>query len=389
MKKNSELLTQLILIATSILVTLLMLEITVRIIGNVNEDGQFYFLERRIPPYQLPIHAMERSLQRYLENTESATLLYDEQTGWILNPDNDDVNMFGMHSLNNPCIVNSEGITRIALFGDSFVAGDEVSADETWAVALEHCLNENNSVVEVLNFGVSAYGMDQAYLRYLEIGQAFEPDIVIFGFQPGDMHRNMTAFRPLVGGSLPFSKPRYIIEDEQLRLLNQPAIAPDALIDVYQNFDSHSLVQYEILYDDQYQDRWWSNSRLLSLVSYLLRDERYISIYDEYTEQSQFASLAMSIIDNFVQDVENDSSQFIIVHLPPRPIIETIVADETSLSYAFMLNEFEERFPVIDISHIFINNLDQHWMPGGHYSAEANLLVGQEICNQLLSLQID
>ena len=47
------------------------------------------------------------------------------------------------------------------------------------AIYLQHKLKDAGIRAEVLNFGVGAYGMDQAYLRWREQGKNFAPDIVI------------------------------------------------------------------------------------------------------------------------------------------------------------------------------------------------------------------
>jgi len=52
---------------------------------------------------------------------------------------------------------------RVALVGDSFTFGMEVPYEDTWGAQLERALAGD---VQVLNFGVDGYGVDQAYLRY-------------------------------------------------------------------------------------------------------------------------------------------------------------------------------------------------------------------------------
>ena len=66
--------------------------------------------------------------------------------------------------------------------------------------------------VELLNYGVPAYGLDQAYLRYLKVGAQYHPNIVFIGYMTENFERDVNVFRPFYGNGYPdwiFSKPRF------------------------------------------------------------------------------------------------------------------------------------------------------------------------------------
>jgi len=67
---------------------------------------------------------------------------------------------------------------RLALFGDSFVFCDGEPLEATWPYMLEQAVNG----LEVINFGVSGYGLSSSYLRYLKEGQQYNPDIVFINY---------------------------------------------------------------------------------------------------------------------------------------------------------------------------------------------------------------
>ena len=69
-------------------------------------------------------------------------------------------------------------IVRIATFGDSFTHGDEVKNKQTW----QEKLNSIDQNLEILNFGVNGYGLDQSFLRYQKDGVKFNSHIVLIGF---------------------------------------------------------------------------------------------------------------------------------------------------------------------------------------------------------------
>lgn len=111
------------------------------------------------------------------------------------------------------------GTLRIAIFGDSFTFGEEVSDDETFAYQLERLLPG----VEVLNFGVHGYGHDQELLYLREALPRYRPDIVLVGHVNDDSIRNMLAFRS-------FAKPWFRLEGGALALHGTPVPTPKAFL---------------------------------------------------------------------------------------------------------------------------------------------------------------
>jgi len=112
-------------------------------------------------------------------------------------------------------------VIRVAAFGDSFTFGSDVANDATWESQLE----EQGSRFEVLNFGVGAYGLDQAYLRYLQDGVPFHSDIVIIGFMSENIYRNLNVFRLFYSSLYKtnlYTKPRFSLENGNLILFKNP-----------------------------------------------------------------------------------------------------------------------------------------------------------------------
>jgi len=67
---------------------------------------------------------------------------------------------------------------RVAVFGDSFVFCDDEITQNCWTYFLEKAIPN----LEVLNFGVSGYGLGQSYLRYLKDGLKFNPDVIFINY---------------------------------------------------------------------------------------------------------------------------------------------------------------------------------------------------------------
>ncbi len=154
---------------------------------------------------------------------------YDSSRGWALRRNIRQMTVFG----NKVLCTNSKGLRgqreftyekeagkqRIIILGDSFTFGDEVSDDETYASRLQQMLPRT----EVINMGIHGYGHDQMLILLREEGVKYEPDIVILGFLPMDMARNLLGFRD-------YAKPRFVREEGELRLTGTPVPRPEQVL---------------------------------------------------------------------------------------------------------------------------------------------------------------
>ena len=68
-----------------------------------------------------------------------------------------------------------KGISRILLFGDSNAFGDGVSYEASFAGKLEKL----NSRIEIYNFAMTGFAVDQQYLCYQEFARKLEHDLII------------------------------------------------------------------------------------------------------------------------------------------------------------------------------------------------------------------
>lgn len=108
------------------------------------------------------------------------------------------INSSGLLDRERP-LTKPPGIFRIAVFGDSFTEGMQVSKENRFTSLLEDKLNSKGpQKFEVLNCGMSGYGTGQEYLLYLTKIRTFRPDVVILCVNEWDVDKN-TAFpdRPL------------------------------------------------------------------------------------------------------------------------------------------------------------------------------------------------
>ncbi len=202
-------------------------------------DGQFR--QWRLPPYPL---LFTENQAKWLAEDDWPYYRFDAALGWVTKPNA--VFGEGRYRTNSAAIrsdreyepIAPAGVRRIAVFGDSFIHGDEVANSETaWAM-----LESVDPAVEVLNFGVPGYGTDQSYLRYLHDGARYRPHVVVVGLMLENIQRNVSVFRPAYyhDTGLPLAKPRFRLDaGGELELVPCPA---SSLAELRELIDSRRLV---------------------------------------------------------------------------------------------------------------------------------------------------
>jgi hypothetical protein len=101
------------------------------------------------------------------------------------------INGQGMRDDREHAYAKPAGRKRIVSLGDSFTAGYEVQAEESFSAVLERELRARGHDVEVLNAGVSGYGNAEACL-YLERELfKYDPDVVVISFFNNDLVDNV------------------------------------------------------------------------------------------------------------------------------------------------------------------------------------------------------
>ena len=378
---------------SAVLFTLLLLELGLRLAARLEPSGELRALGLSLQPEALPISQLRVRIGDYLENAEWATIVHDPWLGWAPSPNrvweegdgSFSVNSIGMRSTREYSAEPPREALRIAVFGDSFTEGKEVADESAWPRHLERELGEAGIRAEVMNFGVSAYGMDQAYLRWQRQGRGFAPDIVIFGLQPENLKRNVNVFRQLLNpAGMPFSKPRFAQMNGELRLLNSPAIPPDQLIATFEDFAGHPLAAWEYHYGGRdAAAQWWTFSRLANFLHAWLRAEE-----EEdpgiYAPGSEGGELGLAILKAFAQDAQAAGSLFVVAHLPLRShLIRRFEGRDPP--YKFLLDHAREHYHYIALEeHLHPEHVeDAYWAPQAHYSAKLTPLVGQVVSDWL------
>ncbi len=385
-----------------------------------DEDGQRWQGRTRLPPWRFPMQQIHDRLAS-LDKGESLFLV-DPDLGWRPRPGASsldgkvNINEAGVRKNANPALATEDTATvfRIVTIGDSFTFGDEVSDNETWPAQVERILRADGVPTRVFNLGTNAYGIDQALLRLRRDGAPLRPDVVILGLQPENLMRNVNIVRPIFfpDTALPLSKPRFILDDGELHLRNQPTLSPDEILKFLEAPESHPLAPHEAWLDERYEESTWQQSALLSLLAQRLAaagvhpsdsrpgsSQRTAAIDRREAEMLQ---LGTALLARFAAEVEAIGARPLLVYLPRRAELEAQLAG-TELWYGPWLEQVtthrandQPRSDLPDLPglpdqaggtrHVIVRPeagmtvvTEELFAPAGHYSARQNLRVAEAI----------
>ena len=366
------------------LLILLAAEAVVRMGSEINSRGHLIFRGYVLDFHATLVERQRRNVEDYLEAQDQAMHIYDEWLGWTFRPNaarqeyEFTINSAGMRSQREYSRTPPPDTLRIALFGDSFTADAEVGNDETWGHQLEMKLNQAGIRAEALNFGVGYYGMGQAFLRWRHQGQHYAPDIVIFGFQPGNLNRNVNIFSSMYFGHLPFSKPRFVLTESGggLELLNSPVMPLEQIADEFESFGSHPWAEHEYYYSS----RWWSFSQLAAFLHVALASGEAAT-----GPTSERGMVGKAIVDAFAAEVEARESSFFVMYLPPRRDVYNS-HNGIPQSHQHLLDYFDDAYHYIAFEdQLDRSYLDYGWAPNLHYGPEISSIAGQAAADEIQS----
>ncbi|OQW67524.1 MAG: hypothetical protein BVN29_01180 [Nitrospira sp. ST-bin5] len=309
-------------------------------------------------------------------------MLFNETLGWTIgsgrSQNDQGVNYFssaeGLRSSSpGVALADRHPTVRIALIGDSYTFGDEVAYEDTWGYQLEKLLGPD---VQVLNFGVNAYGTGQAYLRYLQDVRAWRPDVVIFGFVDHDLVRTMSVYASLTfpTATFPYAAPRFVMRDQQLTLLNAPLPPPEQIYSA-RTIDELPYIEWDRSYVKEEWDRpaWTIPTR-----SYLFRWlETWYPLQGDLRPEVSDAAMRevnSAIFQAFAKQTKADGAIPILVHFPSW-MQDSDVLDYTPLGVKILRSAGLDFLDPTDcLTPIpFADRV----MPRRHYAPKGNLAVAQ------------
>ena len=361
----------------------------------VSYGGLLYLSKFRHLDYE-PVDTISTKHQEFLNGLIEKKTNYNSYSptlGWTIKNNGSSglykANSSAIRSDREYSIAPPPGVRRVSTFGDSFTHCDDVGNHDTWQAVMEGY----DSSLEVLNFGVGAFGLDQAYLRYLEEGRQYQSGIVLIGFMSENVKRNVNTYRPFYfpKTGLPLAKPRFLLEGESLSFVPNPlkSLHDYKMLLLYPRDVLSQMGANDYFYKRRYTSNAFDWSPTIKLVTILIQSSRKSLPGDEdiilngyYNENSEAFRVTTKIFDEFYSTAINNQSVPIVLVFPNRDdlirkrrnkykIYSTLLAYFDSVGYRYI--DLIEAFGNVDVEDLF----------AGHYTPLANELIARYILDHI------
>ena len=261
-------------------IPLLFLEISLRLMSNKKGHIEL-FLNKPwyvIPPIDIPQINFEKD-----QINHNKYRIYDELLGWTIGKRGIDLPLYfsnseGSRITETEYNLNAEVPKKVDVvtIGDSFTHGDEVKCEDSWPHMLGKKLNKT-----IINKGVGGYGIDQAVLSYMYSN--VESDYALLGIIAGDFERSTNIlYKGLYFGGTK-SKPMFYFADNTFKIINQPALTGDKLLEEFMIKDKSSFFKngksyhnkiikrdfFDISYIYRFLKMFWLHPKVIKSPIYL------------------------------------------------------------------------------------------------------------------------
>jgi len=214
----------------------------------------------------------------------------------------------------------------ISAFGDSYTYCAGVKDNETWEEHLSMLLQEN-----VYNFGVVAYGTDQAYLKFLSIFPKVRTPIAILGVYTENIKRIVNVYIPFYyeKTGIKLTKPRFILKQGRLLLLSNPVRSSDEIRCLRNAYFLRRIGQNDFWFNrDKYPELKFPylkilfNKRIWLEIIYSRNRNKINDIrsrpYANLWEDAGSTALMFKILESFIANAKDYGAVPIIMILPSR-----------------------------------------------------------------------
>jgi hypothetical protein len=347
------------------------------------------------------ISPQHRDILERLIAGHTGYLGHDELLGWTNLPGGSNelysANSRGIRSDHEYSSAPIPGRIRIAAFGDSFMHADDVPNHEAWSSIVE----KSESDIEVLNFGVGGFGPDQAYLRYMQEGRGFEPDLVFIGMMSENINRIVNVYRPFYTPDTgnPLAKPYFKVSDGQLVHRINPMPTLDAYAQLLEQPVAvlPALGEEDFHYSFRYTKGALDFSPLVRLSKVILFElkERLASPFFENgqyrTDSDQYLLLDKLLLEFRCAALDHGSLP-VTVLFPHRADVAAALSGKP-VSYKPLSDELrQEGLPVLDLADAFSLLPPDTKLDGfvrQHYTGRGNELIATFIVDHIRKNGLD
>ena len=318
--------------------------------------------------------------------------VFDGRLGWAYRAGhrapNDRISLQGLRSDRTYSAAPAEGVLRVAAFGDSFVYSTETGNDGSWT----HLMESSFSELEVLNYGVGAYGTGQAYLRFTSEGRELSPDVVIIGFAPVMLSRTVSVYRRfLAPNANPLVKPRFLLENDDLVLVPSPLVR----IDEYERYLSDPGRVIELATHDHwyrpiiYENPIYDLSATVRLAAglWIRLDNRYFNADRMrrgrvFNAEAEAFRVQVALIERFADEVRSAGMTPLFVVFPAYGDIVSGFSGAPGAYMPLVERVGRSGIDYVDLMDAFVQHSEEDiddWFRAGHYTEAANRIVAERL----------
>lgn len=280
---------------------------------------------------------------------------------------------------------------RVLTYGDSYTHSIPGALSETWQGYLE----QFDSGLEVLNLGVGGYGLDQAYLRYLEKKEVYRSELVFVGFMPDNAYRNLNTFRPfLVPKGLPLAKPRFVVQRDRLVKIENPMSERSQYTKLLDNTKERlqKLGRHDYFYRYRYRPStldFLATYRAIRLVDQILSDYsedkiRYATIrtkaFGVFAPGSEIYEVTARLIEQFYKDVQRSGAIPVVLFFPDKSdVIDSKRGRVLRYSMLTQMTDTKKMRHIDFMVEMAEGDIESLFDSTGHYTPKANARVARRI----------
>jgi hypothetical protein len=227
----------------------------------------------------------------------------------------------------------------------------------------------------VLNFGTSSYGLDQTLLKFTRKVHSWNPSVTVLGLLSGAAPRSTNIYlflRP--EQQMPFSKPRFVVQQDRLVPINVPNISPEEIQSSDSIFDLPLLNEDSFVVQPHWEKRLGDSSYVLRFL--YSRFPRWLPNDERFSEQATI-TLAARLIEDVAAHARTSGSSLLIALLPteadvngrPPPYGEGVVS-ALAAKGLIVLNPLACMLSEVSREEMFVES-------GRHYSEKGNAALAK------------
>lgn len=380
---------------TAFLIALVIIEVLARLIIAVAPGDPIYSTTEIL---RIQTHGLEAMIA----DDPSAGTRFDGELGWTVRSDftseMETINAQGLRSLRAYSSTAAEGVLRVAAYGDSFVFGSEVNDEDVWSRVIER----DHPDIELLNYGVPGYGLDQAYLRYARHEGRLDAEIVLIGMTPVTPERLVNVCSSFYAQSDFSVKPRFVLgAGGELVLIDNPIVS----LDDAKQYVTHperilALGQHDYFYDPLvFENPLYDLSGAVRLVTsvYHRIDLRFLDGdrpnvgfrgTTRYNVDSTSFQILTKLTERWIEEIRADGKTPLVVVFTDYFALQREQAHGQTRYAPYVEFLAAKGYDYLDLADAFAaaprdEPIEAWFMPGFHYSPSGNVVVAKAIAARL------